>query len=224
MLKKYYSAVLNINFDDFEDFDEIENNDQTSEQQISEVSRLKILKKVYLNLLLTLGPKVTSVFTNFTIVNEEVLSRFYNDILEKMEEDYKNENDENFIYDFFTVAKGEFTDINIGFSAKGVYISTVSSRKCVEQEVVSNYIEKNFLTIFLNETARDMIRYEHLFDLKADDIKQIFTYATILSLKNDVYPIPFSPLSKFVKKDESKELAENKIRRIFRTLIENFGE
>ncbi len=221
MLKKYYSAVLNINFEDFEDLDEKE---MASGNQITEANRLKILKHVYLNLLLTLGPKVTSVFTNFTLVNEELISNFYNDTIEKMEEEYSRNANDSLIYDFFTVATGEFTEINIGLSAKGVYIATVSSRKCVEQEVVSNYIEKNFLTIFLNETARDMIRYDALFGLQSDEVKKLFMYATILSLKNDVYPIPFSPLSKFVKDDSSKELAENKIRRIFRTLVENFGE
>lgn len=227
MLKKHYSAVLNVNFDEFEDFEELnnfENNGISADHQISATSRLNILKKVYLNLLITLGPKVTSVFTNFKIVNEELMPKFYNELIDKMEKDYAENNNDDMIYDFFTVAKGEYTDINVGFTATGVYIATVSTRKCVEQDVVSNYIEKSFLTIFINETARDMIRYEVLFGLQSEDIKNLFTYATILSLKNDVYPISFSPLSRFVKNDENKELSEQKIRKIYKTLIENFGE
>ncbi len=222
MKDKMYSAVLNINFDDFDDYDEDEGIDES--QKVSDLSRVKILKAVYLNLLMTLGPKVRTVFTNLESTNESKLHTFYNSIVSKMEDDLKIDNKENLIYDFFTVCKAEFTEVNIGFSAKGVYIATVSSKKCLEQDLVSNYIEKNFLTTFLNETAKDTIRYSEITGVDVEDVKNLFTYATILSLKNGAYPIAFTPLSKYTKAGDDVELVQNKVRRIYRTLVENFGE
>ncbi len=226
MVKKVYSAVLNINFDDFDDFEEYEDGVESDSitEKVSDISRMKILKCVYLNLLMTLGPKVKSIFSNYELVNDDKLHTYYNMVLNRMDYENLNNNNENLIYDFFTVARGEFTEINIGFSAKSVYIATVSSRKCVEQEVVANYIEKNFLTVFLNETAKDTIRYENIFGVNVEDVKNLFMYATILSLKNDAYPISFSPLDRFTKNAENEQLVKDKLRRIFRTLLENFGE
>ncbi len=221
MKDKIYSAVLNINFDDFEDFEEFEG---MEEGRVSDASRVKILKSVYLNLLMTLGPKVRLVFTNLDLVNEEKMHEFYNDVIAKMEQDAKDGNNENLIYDFFTVCKGDFTEVNIGFSARGVYVATVSTKKCLEQDLVSNYIEKNFLTNFLNETAKDTIRYSTISDVNVEDVKSLFMYATILSLKNGSYPIAFTPLSKYTKAGDDVELVQNKVRRIYRTLVENFGE
>ncbi len=221
MKDKIYSAVLNINFDDFDDFDEFEG---MEEGRVSDASRVKILKAVYLNLLMTLGPKVRTVFTNLELVNEETMHNFYNDVITKMEKDAEENNNENLIYDFFTVCRGEFTEVNIGFSARGVYVSTVSTKKCLEQDLVSNYIEKNFLTNFLNETAKDTIRYSSITGVNVEDVKSLFMYATILSLKNSSYPIAFTPLSKYTKAGDDVVLVQNKVRRIYRTLVENFGE
>ncbi len=222
MKDKIYSAVLNINFDDFDDFEEEEG--VVAEPKVSDISRVKILKAVYLNLLMTLGPKVRSVFTNLEISNADKLHQYYNMIVAKMEEDLKNNNTENLIYDFFTVCKADFTEVNIGFSAKGVYVATVSTKKCLEQDLVSNYIEKNFLTTFLNETAKDTIRYSNLTGVDIEDVKNLFMYATIFSLRNGSYPIAFTPLSKYTKAGDDIELVQNKVRRIYRTLVENFGE
>lgn len=216
-----YSAVLNINFDDFDDFDDF---DELSGVKISDASRNKILRNVYLNLLMTLGPKVKTVFTNLELVNTDLMPEFYNDIIEKMELDTKRNDKENLIYDFLTVCKGEFTEVNIGFSAKGVYIATVSTKKCLEQDLVSNYIEKNFLTTFLNETAKDVIRYSSISKVAVNDVKNLFMYATILSLKNGTYPIAFTPLNRYTKEGDDVELVKLKVRRIYRTLMDNFGE
>ncbi len=221
MVNKVYSAVLNINFDDFDDIDELQ---EIGDTVVSEASRIKILKTIYLNLLLTIGPKVKSVFTNLELVNEDKLHIFYNDVISKMDMEAKNRNYENLIYDFFTVVKGEFTEINIGFSAKSVYIATVSSKKCIEQEVISNYIEKNFLSNFLNETAKDTIRYRDNTNIDVEDVKKIFMYATILSLTNDTYPISFSPLYRYTKQGDDVEQVHHKIRKIYRTLIETYGD
>ncbi len=221
MVNKVYSAVLNINFDDFDDVEEFQNDSAIA---VSEVSRNKILKVIYLNLLLTIGPKVKSVFTNLELVNEDKIHIYYNDVINRMDMDSKSKNNENLIYDFFTVAKGEFTEVNIGFSAKSVYVSTVSSKKCIEQEVVSNYIEKNFLASFLNETTKDVIRYRDNTNIDVEDVKKLFMYATILSLKNDAYPISFSPLYRYTKQGDDIEQVHNKIRRIYRTLIETYGD
>ncbi len=221
MVNKVYSAVLNINFDDFYDEEEFETEE---EEMVSEASRTKILKAIYLNLLMTIGPKVKSVFTNLELVNEDKFHVYYNDVISKMDIELKAKRSENLIYDFFTVAKGEFTEINVGFSAKSVYVATVSSKKCIEQEVISNYIEKNFLSNFLNETAKDTIRYKDNYKIDVDDIKKMFMYATIISLENNTYPISFSPLYRYTKQDDDIEQVHNKIRRIYRTLIETYGE
>ncbi len=221
MVNKVYSAVLNINFDDFDEVDEFETEE---EELVSETSRTKILKAIYLNLLMTIGPKVKSVFTNLELVNEDKFHVFYNDVIAKMDVELQKKNNENLIYDFFTVAKGEFTEINIGFSAKSVYVATVSSKKCIEQEVISNYIEKNFLGNFLNETAKDIIRYRENTQINVDDVKKMFMYATIISLDNNTYPISFSPLYRYTKQGDDVEQVHNKIRRIYRTLIETYGE
>ncbi len=221
MVNKVYSAVLNINFDDFDDIDEFQ---LDGEGVTSDESRLKILKVIYLNLLMTIGPKVKSVFTNLELVNEDKYHIFYNDVISKMDMEHKAKSNENLIYDFFTVAKGEFTEVNIGFSAKSVYVATVSSKKCIEQDIISNYIEKNFLATFLNETAKDTIRYRDNTDIDVEDVKKIFMYATILSLSNDTYPISFSPLYRYTKQGDDIEQVHNKIRRIYRTLIETYGD
>ncbi len=221
MVNKVYSAVLNINFDDFEEENQFQNEE---EERDFEITSAKILKNIYLNLLMTLGPKVKSVFTNLELVNEDKYHVFYNDVISKMDMEMNSNRKENLIYDFFTVAKGEFTEINIGFSAKSVYVATVSSKKCIEQEVISNYIEKNFLSNFLNETAKDTIRYRDNNNIDADDIKKMFMYATIVSLENNTYPISFSPLYRYTKQGDDVEQVHNKIRRIYRTLIENYGE
>ncbi len=222
MKDKVYSAVLNINFDDFDDYEDEEGVEESA--RVSDASRVKILKAVYLNLLMTLAPKVKTVFTNLELTNEEKLHVFYNSIVDKMEKDMKADNRENLIYDFFTVCKAEHTEVNIGFSSRGVYVATVSTKKCLEQDLVSNYIEKNFLTNFLNETAKDTIRYSNLTGVDVDDVKNLFMYATILSLRNGSYPIAFTPLSKYTKAGDDVELVQNKVRRIYRTLVENFGE
>ncbi len=221
MVNKVYSAVLNINFDDFEDEEEFATEE---EESLSVAASAKILKTIYLNLLMTLGPKVKSVFTNLELVNEDKFHVFYNEVISKMDMEIEAKRTENLIYDFFTVAKGEFTEINIGFSAKSVYVATVSSKKCIEQEVISNYIEKNFLSNFLNETAKDTLRYKDNNNIDAEDIKKMFMYATILSLGNAAYPISFSPLYRYTKQGDDVEQVHNKIRRIYRTLIETYGE
>ncbi len=221
MKDKVYSAVLNINFDDFNDFDEFEG---MEDAKVSEASRVKILKMVYLNLLMTLGPKVRNVFTNLEIVNLDTMHDFYNMVIAKMDDEVEQGISENLIYDFFTVCRAEYTEVNIGFSAKGVYIATVSTKKCLEQDLISNYIEKNFLTNFLNETAKDTIRYNNINSINSEDVKSLFMYATILSLKNDTYPIAFTPLNKYIKTGDNVTLVQNKVRRIYRTLVENFGE
>ncbi len=222
MKDKVYSAVLNINFDDFDEYDSEEGVEETA--RVSDASRVKVLKFVYLNLLMTLGPKVRSVFTNLELTNEDKLHTFYNSVVDKMEKEMENDERENLIYDFFTVCKADFTEVNIGFSARGVYVATVSTKKCLEQDLVSNYIEKNFLTTFLNETAKDTIRYNNLTGVNVEDVKNLFMYATILSLRNGSYPIAFTPLSKYTKAGDDVELVQNKVRRIYRTLVENFGE
>lgn len=218
MENKVYSAVLNINFDDFDDFEGI------GDAKVSDRSRLDILQNVYLNLLMSLGPKIQSVFTNLEVSNNENLHIFYNNIVDNMKKDTETDNNENFIYDFFTVCKGENTEVNIGFGSKSIYVATVSTKKCLEQELISNYIDKNFLTNFLNETARDTIKYSRISKVDVPDVKNLFMYATILSLKNDVYPIAFSPLNRYVRNGDDKEIVYSKIRKIFKSLIETYGE
>lgn len=218
MENKIYSAVLNINFDDFDDFEDM------GDVKVSDISRTKILQSVYLNLLISLGPKVQSVFTNLDLENNDKLHIIYNDIIASMKRDKEEGNIDNYIYDFFTVCKCENTEVNIGFSSKSIYIATVSVKKCLEQELISNYIEKNFLSNILNETAKDTIKYSRITKVDTADVKNLFMYATILSLKNDVYPIAFSPLKKYVRVDDDKEIVYNKIRKIFQSLIDTYGE
>lgn len=211
MDKTIHSSLIFVNFCEFQD-------------NLDTAFQLEFNKNVFLQVFLTLAPSFTQVFSHFSQNETAYHNEFFNKMLDFIEQNSSSVEKQNLIYDFITVAKTDVTEINLGFSFSGFYISVVSAKQCTDQQLVSNYIQGQFFENFLKTTLEDVTRYDAILNLQKEKVIAFFKTATLTTVPNDVYPIPFRPLVTFKSKLNDLEENKDKIRKIFANLISLKGE
>ncbi len=129
----------------------------------------------------------------------------------------------NLIYDFVTILKADNTQVNLCFSYTNIFITVVSTKKCVEHDVLTRYLHSDFKNTFKKYIVTEVERNAEHFEINQESFEETSGHVYIYKLPTDTYPVNFRPIinKSFDKSSKSQmsKLFDNreKVTRIFAT-------
>ncbi|MFV0519427.1 MAG: hypothetical protein ACK5LY_04030 [Lachnospirales bacterium] len=129
----------------------------------------------------------------------------------------------NLIYDFVTILRAENTEVNLCFSYTNIFITVVSTKKCIEHDVLTKYLHTDFHRMFKKSIIAEVNRNAGHFGFDYDVFEPIASNMYIYKLPTDIYPVNFRTIiTKSFDKNSKNSMAKlfdnrEKVTRIFAT-------
>ncbi len=97
----------------------------------------------------------------------------------------------NLIYDFVTILRAENTEVNLCFSYTNIFITVVSTKKCIEHDVLTKYLHTDFHRNFRKNIIADVNRNAEHFNFDYELFEPISHNMYVYKLPTDIYPVNF---------------------------------
>ncbi len=129
----------------------------------------------------------------------------------------------NLIYDFVTILKADNTEVNLCFSYTNIFITVVSTKKCVEHDVLTRYLHGDFIQEFKHYMVSEVQRNSQHGNIDQETYDELVQRVYMYKLPTDTYPVNFRTIinKSFDKnsKNQMSKLFDNreKVTRIFAT-------
>ncbi len=129
----------------------------------------------------------------------------------------------NLIYDFVTILRADNTEVNLCFSYTNIFLTVVSTKKCIEHDVLTKYLHTDFHRNFRKAIIAEINRNAEHFGFDYELFEPIAHNMYVYKLPTDIYPVNFRTImtKNFDKNSKSSmtKLFDNreKVTRIFAT-------
>lgn len=205
-LQKKISSGLLIDFSEVENYSYKEYGD--------------VFKLMALYCLTELPKRIAKDCNPFVDVDEDYRHEYYNRFLEYINEGAKlNDNiipQNNLVYDFICIDKDEEDEITLGLSATSIMICTVTRTNGINQYMMSQYLNVNFVIGFLKRFRRDVLVFNSRFKININNLDKILRSVKAYTLKPEAYNVNMQPIItehfNYDDKYDVKELYDNRER------------